>query len=287
MKNRVGRSQIEAAKSVNLILYLQNVHPDLITRDKKCRGRYIHPAHDSLVISERGFFRFSVGLGGDQIQFLQNYVYGGDFVSSVRALAEYAGVCAPYDMIFDGASGSPKVFMLPPKEPDAYKRVWAYLTIKRKIPPKTVQELFDEETLYQSEKYGNCVFVSRDCRYAEIVGSSDVRYKGIAQGSDMNGYWITGAEAPDKVYICESAIDAISLRVLHEGAEPENRNAYASLGGLKPQALQRLLAKYPNKCILAVDNDDAANAFAEKYPELERIVPEEKDWNNVLLKRQG
>ena len=282
MKNRVGRSQIEAAKSVDLIIYLQAKHPHLIIKDPKYRGRYIHPAHDSLVITERGFVRFSVGLGGDQIQFLQNYVYNGDFVSSVRALAEYAGICAPYDIIFDGAPGSPKVFMLPPKEPDAYKRVWAYLTIKRRIPPQIVQELFDAETLYQAEKYGNCVFVSRDCRYAEIVGTSDTRYKGIAQGADADGYWITGAADPDQIFVCESAIDAVSLMVLHRHGETENQHAYASLGGLKHQSLQRLMQKYPNKCILAIDSDDAANKFAEQYPKLERIIPERKDWNDVL-----
>ncbi|MBQ4598391.1 MAG: DUF3991 domain-containing protein [Clostridia bacterium] len=281
MKNRVGKSQIEAAKSVNLVIYLQTKHPYLIMQDKKYHSRYVHPEHDSLVITSRGFYRFSVGKGGDQIQFLQDYVYNGDFIAAVRALAEYAGECPIWDIV-DAEKSSPKPFMLPSKEPDAYKRVWAYLTVKRHIPASIVQELFDEKTLYQAEKYGNCVFVSRDCKYAEIVGTSDTRYKGIAQGADADGYWVTGCSAPDKVYVCESAIDAVSLMSIHRKSVLKNQHAYASLGGLKHQSLQRLMQKYSDKCVLAIDSDDAANKFAEQHPELERIIPTKKDWNDVL-----
>lgn len=282
MNNRVGKRQIEDAKSVNLIIYLQIKRPELICEDIHCKGRYIHPEHDSLVITERGFFQFSVGLGGDQIQFLQNYVYNGDFIAAVQDLASYAAGCSLWDFI-EPEKSTEKSFLLPPKENGLYKRVWAYLVKKRNIPSKTIQELFDEGTLYQTAKYGNCAFVSKECNYAELVGTGETRFKGIVQGSDQDGYWITGATNPEKVYVCESAIDAISLKVLHEIASPDNHNnAYASIGGLKPQAMQRLLAKYPDKCILAVDNDDAANAFADKFSELERAIPSAKDWNELL-----
>ena len=277
MKNRVGREQIVAAKSVNLIIYLQIQHPDLIMQDRKNRGRYVHPDHDSLVITERGFYRFSIGRGGDQIQFLQDYVYGGDFVSAVQALARYAGTCPVWDYI-DAEKSVAKPFVLPQKEEGQYKRAWAYLTSVRRIPSETVQKLFVAGELYQSAQYGNCVFASRDSDYAEIVGTGSARYKGIAQGSDTDGYWITGAEDPEKVYVCESAIDAISLKVLQK----DDACAYASMGGLKPQTLQRILETFPEKCILAIDSDEAANKFAAQFPELARIVPEEKDWNEML-----
>lgn len=282
MNNRVGKNQIEAAKSVNLIIYLETKHPDLITRDPKYPRRYIHPLHDSLVITERGFYRFSQSLGGDQIQFLQDFVYGGDFVAAVRALAEYADGCPIWDFI-DAEKSTAKPFVLPPKEDGPYKRVWAYLTFKRNIPHEVVEKLFDENTLYQAAKYGNCVFISPKCNYAEIVGVGNKRYKGIAQGSDVDGYWITGAENPSKVYICESAIDAISLYTL----QGDDSSAYASMGGLKPQALQRILVEHPDKCILAIDNDFAANEFAMEFPDVPRIVPEKKDWNNELQEKMN
>lgn len=282
MNNRVGKNQIVAAKSVNLTDYLQIKHPDLIMADPHYRGRYIHPEHDSLVITERGFFQFSLGIGGDQIEFLQRFVFNGDFVAAVQALASHADGCSPWEII-DAEKSTGKPFLLPPKEKGIYKRVWAYLTIKRHIPSEIVKKLFDESVLYQSEKYGNCVFVSKNCNYAELVGTCETRFKGIAQGSDQDGYWITGASNPERVYICESAIDAISLKVLYEIAAPERHDyAYASIGGLKPQALKRLFDKYPGKCILAIDNDKAANDFAEKYPELERAIPQKKDWNEML-----
>ena len=133
MKTKVGKNQIEAAKSVNLIIYLKIKHPNLIMRDPKYSSRYIHPLHDSLVITERGFYRFSQSLGGDQIQFLQDFVYNGDFVAAVRALAEYADGCPIWDFI-DAEKSTEKPFVLPPKEEGPYKRVWAYLTFKRNIP---------------------------------------------------------------------------------------------------------------------------------------------------------
>ena len=282
--NRVGQRQIQAAKTVNLIIFLQIRHPELIMQDPTYRARYIHPCHDSLVITERGFYRFSEGRGGDQIQFLQDFVCGGDFVSAVRELADYAAGCPIWDCI-EIEKSTAKPFALPEKESGAFKRVWSYLHIRRKVPAQTVEALFDAGLLYQSTKYGNCVFVSRDCLYAEIVGTGTTRYKGIAVGSEADGYWICGAEEPEHVYVCESVIDAVSLAVLH--GENAEQNAYASLGGLKPQAMQRLSGRFPDKCILAVDNDEAGNAFAEKYPLLKRLIPNEKDWNADLQAEQG
>lgn len=67
---RVGDSQIKQAKRVNLIEHLLKHRPDVITRDKNSRERYVHPEHDSLVILDRGFMRFSTATPETRFSFL-------------------------------------------------------------------------------------------------------------------------------------------------------------------------------------------------------------------------
>ena len=60
---------------------------------------------------------------------------------------------------------------------------------------------------------------------------------------------------------------------------------YASMGGLKDQAVSKLKERYKN-VILAVDNDDRAKEYLKKHPDEPKITPPEttgiKDWNDLL-----
>ena len=295
---RVGDSQIKQAKRVNLIEHLLKHRPDVITRDKNSRERYVHPEHDSLVILDRGFMRFATGDTGDQIQFLVNYC-GLTFIEAVKELCDsyvkgIKTVLSLSERRKEGEEG--KTYFNPPKPADDfYKRVWSYLVTRRGIPSEVVRELIKDKLLYQEIKYGNCVFLSNSCDYAEIVGVGYTDFKKIEAGSDSNGYWIidrNNKREETTVYVTESAIDAISLYTLLLRYRPNQHFAVASMGGLKEHTLERIKGEGYKGVVIAVDNDAAGKSFAVKnmlkadtlrIPEITSAEGEKiKDWNDLL-----
>lgn len=289
---RVGKSQIEKAKAVNLVEYLWKYSEDLIAEDTRCRNRFTHPDHDSLVILPSGFIQHSNSDNrGDQIQYLMNYRHMS-FQDAVIELCDHAD--EPDLEMPEGthcySDDRVRNFKAPEKLDGPFSRVWAYLTQKRKFPAECVEDLFERGLLYQDSEYGNAVFLSSYCAYAEVVGTTDIKFRRTAKDSDPDGYWLYDDYNSDTVYVCESAIDAVSLMLLMEEYNPSVRAAYASISGLKDKAIERLKTKY-KKVILAVDNDESGNVFADKHPSLDRIIPATmyvdkmsliKDWNDML-----
>ncbi|MBR4295404.1 MAG: DUF3991 domain-containing protein [Clostridia bacterium] len=289
MSNNVGKELKEKAKGVNLIEYLFNHHPELI--EEVGRDRFVHPDHDSLVIMERGFFRHSSpDCRGDQIQFLMDFLHMS-FQDAVRELCAHAGESGmKLEEHQLSRNAKERFFHLPYPTEDIYKRVWAYLTVKRGIPAEIVQELFDAELLYQSEDYGNCVFHYDGAgNYAEIVGTSDIKFRRNAEGCAPGAYWACGNTDSDTAYVCESAIDAISLMALYRKYLGDNP-AFVSIGGLKDISIDKIRSKYKN-VIIAVDRDESGDYCYSKHNDLPRILPPDipgkggeklKDWNDVI-----
>lgn len=289
MSNNVGLEMKEKAKSMNLIEYLFEYHPELIC--EVAHNRFVHLDHDSLVIMERGFFRHSSpDCRGDQIQFLMNFLHMSfqDAVRELCAHADESGMKLEEHQLSRNAKE--KFFYLPYPTEDVYKRVWAYLTTKRGIPPEIVQELFDATLLYQAEEYGNCVFHYDGAgNYAEIVGTSDVKFRRCAEGCAPGAYWACGNINGDTAYVCESAIDAVSLMALYR-KYCDGNPAFISIGGLKDISINNVRTKYEN-VIIAVDRDDAGDFCYSKHNDLPRILPPNihgkngeklKDWNDVI-----
>ena len=289
MSNNVGKELKEKAKGVNLIEYLFNHHPELI--EEVGRDRFVHPQHDSLVIMERGFFRHSSpDCRGDQIQFLMDFLHMS-FQDAVRELCAHAGESGmKLEEHQLARNAREKMFYLPYPTEDIYKRVWAYLTQKRGIPSEIVQELFDAMLLYQAEEYGNCVFHYDGAgNYAEIVGTSDIKFRRNAEGCTPGAYWFCGNIDSDTAYVCESAIDAVSLMALYR-KYCDGDPAFISIGGLKDISINNVRSKYKN-VVIAVDRDEAGDFCYSKHNDLPRILPPDvhgingeklKDWNDVI-----
>lgn len=124
ISERVTSSQIAKAKSVDLVKYLMHIHPNLIRYDGKSK-RYLHPEHDSCVISSVGFYRFSNHDRGDQIQFLENFC-NLSFQDAVRALAGYAGENITARIPDTEKKEKIRNFGAPEPCSGRYKNVWAY-----------------------------------------------------------------------------------------------------------------------------------------------------------------
>ncbi len=116
------------------------------------------------------------------------------------------------------------------------------------------------------------------------------------------GYWAFDAGkdvSPEsrRLYICEAALDAVSLyelQLLEEGEEAVKGHTYISIGGVgKSRSINRVIRDAErngvkkDQVFLAVDNDDAGEACRARYPELGFTIPEHKDWNEDLKDIKG
>ena len=159
----------------------------------------------------------------------------------------------------------------------------AYLTKTRHIPAYIIQPLIDQGLIYQAERSNNAVFVSSKKDFAEVRGTlTDRPYHGILAGSRHDGCWAfcLGKRA-DMAYICESAIDALSLAtILGEVAY------YVSIAGAGKQSAIDRVKLSGIKVIIATDNDQAGDACRHRNSDCQTIVPNWKDWNDDLHKRK-
>ena len=289
---RVAPEQIERANLVNLPDFLRSQGFAL----KQVGREYILQEHDSLHIKDNKpgelgkWFRFSENRGGNNIQFVQEFM-GLDFLSAVELLSDEKAVPSRvYDSI-----APPKKREITLHESIDLSRTMQYLHDVRGLSIASLEKLTIEEKLSQEETTGNAVFKIFDENGllvgAEKVGTSaDVRFKSFDKGS-ANGYgfeMVIGE--PKSTYFFESAIDAVSFADLH----PEHRDyRLVSMAGVKPSVVTETMKRYaipPENIYLCTDNDKTGNDFAEKliaqYPAMKRVRPNgAKDWNDILQGR--
>ena len=293
---RVTPEQIERANLVNLPDFLRSQGFSL----KQVGREYILQEHDSLHIknNEAGevgkWFRFSENKGGNNIQFVQEFM-GLDFISAVELLSDEKAVS------FHSHSTSrvepPKKREIMVHDSKEISRITNYLHNIRGLSYDAIAGLIADGKLSQEEKTGNAVFKIFDesglLVGAEKIGTSvSVRFKSFDKGAaDGYGFEIVSGK-PKSTYFFESAIDAISFADLHS----EQRDyRLVSMAGVKPSVVTETMKRYaisPENIYLCTDNDKAGNEFAEKliarYPAMKRVTPNgAKDWNDILQGRMN
>ena len=293
MSERVGKNMITTAKAVSLLDYLKDCHLDLIKTEGKYYARLREDS--SIVIDDSGYHANNDNRHSrhDSIDFLMKY-FDMTFQEAVRELCEYAdgnvsvSTSKPHFLrsVIKGEHKREKARYAPPPvsdSKDAEKQIFQYLK-KRGI--ERTKEI--NSSVKPTQQYGfiDIMFISRECNYGELRSAFDPEppakpFKGKFTGSDEDGYFIVGDTAPDTIYVCEAAIDALSLQILYDF---EYKSAFASIGGVRCKAaIERLQRNYPEaEIVIAFDNDEAGNAAAEEYS-FKRHVPILKDWNEDLL----
>lgn len=313
----VSKSQYEHACSIDLAHWLLQNHPNDV---KQQYGSVLlrSDPHVSVKHGYHGYRNFKTDETGNNVDYLMNFL-NYDYPGAVTALSgdTYNIDCSENMLCTSKLEVKYKDIMLP--EPASqYKNLFAYL-LKRKIPINVIKLLIDKQLLYQSEKGNNLVFVNPERDYCELRGTNTyadlrckhwdtcveyaacehqwclkmnecVHYKkNVFHGcrkSSPNRFWYFSdlriSEKSEVVYICESAIDAISLYVLHKINEKQrNLAVYVSIGGAANQStIERL--KQHKRVVLATDNDEAGDNARARNPELETIRPVFKDWNDDL-----
>ena len=157
-----------------------------------------------------------------------------------------------------------------------------------------IRNLLERKLLYQDAEHSNAVFLSRRKDFAEIRGTiqGKVYHSVRKKSSDLFwGYHPDPETRCTKAFVCEGAIDALSLYVLHilnQQADPGY--VYCSIAGVANQkTIDRIASYLP--IVLAVDNDEAGQNAAKRISDKlfmkgiksTILVPNGKDWNEDLL----
>ena len=275
--------QMQRARKTDLHEYLMRYHADSFKID----GVSIHPRDNGSLSIKRGYsgyMDFATGDKGNSVDFLVKYMnYELD-----QAVFALCGESATVPTV--QKTEAPKIENLPPVFPNPvqgrYKNLYAYL-LKRGISQETIQMLIDQKILYQEAEHNNMVFANKERDWGELRGTYDQGEKsfhGVVANCRHDGFWWfqIGEGKAEKVFICEAAIDAISLYEIHKKNNQIGNHVYVSIGGvMKQPAIDRLKIKC--HLIMAVDNDEAGSECRKRNAELESIIPNHKDWNEDLL----
>ena len=303
MVDHVTKEQIQAARKADLYDFCLTHHPD----DFKKEGNSLRFKHNKSISIKRGYSGytdFATEEKGNSIKFLTEYL-GYGFVDAVNALTQN-------DMTASNTIPNtkkkqtvlnPDPFLLPSAVSGSYTQLLAYLTKTRHIPAYVVQKMIDHRILYQEKDHNNAVFVNPERTMAEIHGTlSGSSFKQSMYKDSRDAFWwfksgSTLQGRPSKTYICESAIDAMSLYAIHENKKANLpvasqvlglQTLYVSLSGVaNTQKIDRIIKNTHGSIILAVDNDPAGHALCEKYKGIDRIITDPppdpfKDWNEML-----
>lgn len=298
---RISDEQIAAARSVDLLSYLQAYEPGSIK--KSGPNEHCLREHDSLKISNGKWFWFSRGIGSNNALDFLVQVRGMKFTDAVQTLA--SGRVIPISHPPVEAEKSRPLLALPVPNANNHQAI-AYL-MRRGISKDIIDLCIEKHILYESRERHNCVFVGRNAedkvRFACQRGI-DGNWKKDVTGSDKRFGFCLPSCAPSSrfVAVCESPVDALSLATLRKmETNAWDRYHYLSLSGTAPMALMQYLKDHPevDHVYLYLDNDRAGlDAMARiksaiytddaldkqvftitvEPPPIERG----KDWNEVL-----
>ena len=281
MASNVSKKQIASARHADLYAFLMKYH----SSNFKTEGDSIRPKDNHSISIKKGYHGykdFSTEETGNSIEFLTNHM-GYTFVEAVQALSDVSALAQqPTDVQQDGIEN------VPPKFPEPvngmYKNLFAFLK-NRSIPTETIQKLVKQKLLYQEKSKNNIVFINMERDFAELRGTYTFGnpFHGLVPHSRHDGFWwFRTSRNAAKAYICEAAIDAISLYELHKIQGNHEEAYYISIAEVAKQPAIDRLKKYKYKLVLAVDNDDAGRNCRNRNSELEYIIPMHKDWNEDL-----
>ena len=316
-----SKEQMQRARKTDLYDYLMKYHAPQFKRD----GVSIHPIGNASLSIRRGysgFKDFATDETGNSVDFLVRHL-GYQLDDAVFALCGDQAASVPDSGVHETDNSSLSSEKLPPSFPPAvegpYRNLYAFLN-GRGISNDVIKWLIDERLIYQSSPYNNIVFINKERDWGETRGTNTYadrrcknrdscsRYNSVDHGwcglmgecsdyckSSYHGmiancrkdgfWWFRTSKSASVVYVCEAAIDAISLYIIHKKQGKTEDAYYVSIGGVAKQpAVDRL--KRQIRTVLAVDNDAAGEECRKRNPELDYILPEAKDWNEDLLNMQ-
>lgn len=302
-----SKEQIEQARNVDLLTYMQRYMPDELV--PLTAGVYCTKTHDSLKISNGKWYWWSRRIGGCSAL---------DYLMKVQDLSLPQAVQA---IIGDGkvniaAQSIPapppqktqkQPFELPPRYIDD-RRVFAYLR-SRGIDSRIINYCLKHGLLYEEASRHNAVFVGYDQerkpRYGFMRSTlSQSTFMREVSGSEKQYSFCFPARTPNAKTVCvfESAIDALSYATIQLICNLDFKDCHLlSLGGVSqhrqadgqelPITLSTFLHDHPNiqQIKLCLDTDTAGleACSAIEQAVTDKLVARElpkvwKDYNEML-----
>lgn len=295
----VTPEELRQARQCDLLTYLQATQPQELVELR--HGVHCLRSHDSLKISNGKWFWWSRGIGGKSAI---DYLMASEGIPLAEAVRKVNGITGNQASCHLPSPTLPaRPFVLPAHNKNN-ERVLDYLQ-RRGIDSDVLDMCIFNGTLYEDLRH-NCCFVGYDetrvPRYAMLRSSVfSCSFLQEVAGSDKRYSFSLPSTESSKLYVAESAIDALSLYVLRNRAQDN----YLSIGGAAipqrsdrlPAALDHFLSIYPQieTVCLCLDNDktgiQAAKAIQARLPEhirTELLPPKEgKDYNEQLMRRKG
>jgi len=251
-------------------------------RDRSDKAKWHTPKGD-ISITGMKFMNWHQSLGGGGAIDLAMHLNDFDFKRAVAWLRRHFSISSD----FEPPQASCRL-TLPPADRSKLSTVKHYLVHDRAITPLMTDSLIASGRLYADGR-GNAVFplLGKENKPvgAELRGTGPQRWRGMAPGSQKDlGYFSVQAANATRVILCESAIDAISCRLL----DPASLCLSTSGARPNPRWLPALLSQHLT-VYCGFDSDATGDAMAEQmialHPSLRRLRPSRHDWNDVLKSR--
>ena len=283
---RVTDEQIQEARNITLLSYLQSTNPGILRH--KSGGRYVHKDHDSFVIDNgkgQWFWNSQSQKGHSSLDYLMR-VEGMGFLDAVQSLTS-GSMPTFHDTRPPPKSQGRKDYSLPrktltlPAPAENNDGIVAYLR-KRGISEATTRKYISQGLLYESAN-NSCVFVGRDTgdgnkpKYAaerSITGDG----KKDAVGSDKAFSFCLPPDKADSttVAVFESGVDALShheiMAVSKAERSTEERNLNVQKAHVQHEMALNLLADFDGfRLSLAGTATIALTSFLERNPHVQNI----------------
>ena len=300
------QEQIDKAKEIDVLSYLQNKNPDELVYES--RGTYHTRTHDSLKISNGKWYWFSRGIGGITALEYLIQVEEYSFTNAVEHLINQKGIEKKYIPKIQLTEKEMIKKLVLPNKSKYNDRVITYLT-DRGISKTIVEECINKGYIYQTYPHNNVVFVGFDeennPRYAGVRGTNASRYMCDAYGSDKAFSFKLKSVIPNnEVHIFESAIDLLSYATIkemkNEKWDEENLLSLAGvyqtskdvIGSKVPKTITTYLKNNQNidTIIVHFDNDNAGRlatkaleySLSDSYKIIDAPAESGKDYNDFL-----
>jgi len=272
----VNKEQIEQARTIDLLSYLQANEPHELKRSGLNEFRTV--THSSLVISNGKWIWNKTGVGGVSALDYLIKVRGMRFVDAVETVCDSRA--AVVSALPVNTANAPKKFAFYPPKPSRYATKAVRYLQQRGISAEVINRCIQMGILFESRYYNPqsehhnavvCVFAgpneSGRVVFAAMRGVS-ADFKKDKAGSDKRYNFCLPAKNPNRRHLAvfESPIDALSHATLQQRDGWDCDVHRLSLGGTSNVALISFLERNPQikRVILHLDNDEAGIIAARK-----------------------
>lgn len=303
----IPKEIVKQAKQIDLITYFMNNNPTELV--KKGTGTYSLKSHDSVIISNGLWHRFSTNEAGKTAV---------DYLMKVEKMTLQEAVknvlnkdISTYKVHKTEINNVPRKITIPEKA-STNKEVIDYLK-NRGIDEDIILDCINQKLIYQENKTNNVVFVGYDydhnIKYAGCRSTNEKRIMRDAKGSSKEfSFRLLSKIKNNTLHIFESSIDLLSYATLLKlkGYDYQNQNLLALAGVYQPGnnieqskvpiAVKNFLEKNTNikNIVLHFDNDRAGRNATKaliialnKYNIYDIPAPYGKDINDYLCYKLG